>query len=585
MYTFTDRERPLADAAARGHRADRRAYVEHGLHREPQPVKAYTIAPMYRYGAPGRAATASTGSCSVEAIGSADPARRRRGDPALRTSCSRASGVTQFELQLNSIGDAACRPAYVEQLTAWLDAHPDVLDDEARHKRATSPLQVFDVKNPARPRGARRCAEDRRVALRRVPRRTSTTCAGTSTRYGVPYTLEPTLVRGLDYYTRTTFEFVGPDENANSTICGGGRYDGLVEAVGGPPTPGIGFGAGHRAAAARARERGRSPPSRRRSTCSSSLDAARRATGCSQMLAELRRAGLAPTPTTPAARSRASSRRPAGRGARTVVIVARPTRRCAPAGPSRSVALDELAATLTPMSGWRDRPRQRAAPGRRGAHGHRSPAGSRAGATSAGSIFVDLRDEGGVVQLVINPEHAPPRPRSRTSCATSSSIRARGDGRPARARDGRTRASRPARSRCRSSELEILSPLDAAAVPARRGGRRRDAAHPLPLARPAPRAAAAEHPHPRQGSSRSSGSEMEADGLRRHRDADHGQADARGRARLPRPDAPAAGALLRAAAEPADLQAAARDRRLRALLPDRALLPGRGSARRPRSRS
>ena len=103
---------------------------------------------------------------------------------------------------------------------------------------------MFDVKNPAlraaladAPKIGESLCDCLPRALRRGPRRSSTAV-------GVPYTLDPTLVRGLDYYTRTTFEFVGPEENANSTICGGGRYDGLVEALGGPPTPGIGFGAG-----------------------------------------------------------------------------------------------------------------------------------------------------------------------------------------------------------------------------------------------------------------------------------------------------------------------------------------------------
>jgi len=151
--------------------------------------------------------------------------------------------VTKWELQLNSIGDAACRPMYVERLNEWLDAHADVLDDDARHKRATSPLQVFDVKD-----------ERVRAALADAPKIGESLCDACREHFAavqaqldaleVPYVLTPTLVRGLDYYTRTTFEFVGPFGNANSTICGGGRYDGLVEAIGGPPTPGIGFGAG-----------------------------------------------------------------------------------------------------------------------------------------------------------------------------------------------------------------------------------------------------------------------------------------------------------------------------------------------------
>jgi histidyl-tRNA synthetase len=242
MYTFTDRSDRSLTLRPEGTAPIARAYVEHGLHRDPQPVKAYTIAPMYRYGAPGRGRYREHWQLSLEAIGSADPAIDAE-VIQFYAELLRRLGVTEWELRLNSIGDANCRPAYVERLNAWLDAHTDVLDDDARHKRATSPLQVFDVKNP-----------ELREALEDAPKIGESLCDDCRAHfdavrayldlYEVPYVLDPVLVRGLDYYTRTTFEFVGPEENVNSTICGGGRYDGLVEAIGGPPTPGIGFGAG-----------------------------------------------------------------------------------------------------------------------------------------------------------------------------------------------------------------------------------------------------------------------------------------------------------------------------------------------------
>ncbi len=124
------------------------------MHREPLPVKAYTIAPMYRYGAPGRGRYREHYQLSVEAIGSADPAIDAE-IIQLYVELLRRLGVTQWELHLNSIGDANCRPQYVERLNAWLDAHADVLDEDASHKRETSPLQVFDVKTPAVRDGAR----------------------------------------------------------------------------------------------------------------------------------------------------------------------------------------------------------------------------------------------------------------------------------------------------------------------------------------------------------------------------------------------------------------------------------------------
>ena len=242
MYTFKDRSDRSLTLRPEGTAPIARAYVEHGLHRDPQPIKAYTIAPMYRYDRPQRARFREHYQLSVEAIGSADPSIDAEIIQLYRELLRRI-GVTRWELHLNSIGDANCRPQYVAKLNAWLDAHSGVLDEDARHKRATSPLQVFDVKTPSvraaledAPKIGESLCDECRAHFDQVKRALDI--------YGVPYVLDATLVRGLDYYSRTTFEFVGPDDNANSTICGGGRYDGLVEMIGGPPTPGIGFGAG-----------------------------------------------------------------------------------------------------------------------------------------------------------------------------------------------------------------------------------------------------------------------------------------------------------------------------------------------------
>jgi len=242
MYTFDDRSGRSLTLRPEGTAPIARAYVEHGLHRDPQPVKAYTFAPMYRYGRPGRGRYREHYQVSVEAIGSAGPAIDAE-VIEVYTEILRQVGITRWELHLNSIGDAACRPAYVERLNEWLDAHIDLLGEEALHKRATSPLQVFDVKDPAL-----------RAALDEAPKIGDWLCdecrehfaelRSRLDRLGVPYVLDPALVRGLDYYTRTTFEFMGEEQNANSVICGGGRYDGLIEQIGGPATPAIGFGAG-----------------------------------------------------------------------------------------------------------------------------------------------------------------------------------------------------------------------------------------------------------------------------------------------------------------------------------------------------
>jgi histidyl-tRNA synthetase len=242
MYTFEDRGdrsltlRPEATAPIV------RAYLEHGLHREPQPQKLYTVATMYRYAAPQKGRYREHYQASIEAIGSADPAVDAEViqlyDELLRTL-----GITNYRLELNSIGDRECRPAYVEKLNAWLDEHEDVLDDDARQKRATTPLRVFDVKNE-RVRAALADAPKIGESLCEACREHFAAVTTTLDALGVGYELVPTLVRGLDYYTRTTWEFVGPEHGAQSTISAGGRYDYLAEDIGGPPTPGVGFGAG-----------------------------------------------------------------------------------------------------------------------------------------------------------------------------------------------------------------------------------------------------------------------------------------------------------------------------------------------------
>jgi histidyl-tRNA synthetase len=344
MYTFTDRSDRSLTLRPEGTAPICRAYVEHGMHREPQPVKAYTIAPMYRYGAPGKGRYREHYQLSVEAIGSSDPALDAE-IIQLYHELLRRLGVTKWALHLNSIGDARCRPAYVAKLEAWLDAHDDLLDDDARHKRATSPLQVFDVKNVAL-----------RAALEDAPKIGESLCAECQAHfdavraqldlYGVPYVLDPTLVRGLDYYTRTTFEFIAPFENANSSICGGGRYDGLVEAIGGPPTPGIGFGAGLERLQLALELEGIAEAHPQLDVFFVLVDDAPREAVLAA-LAELRRAGIS-ADVDYAGRSFKGQMTQAGRsGARTVVVVradGATVRR--DGGDEQAVALDRVVATL-----------------------------------------------------------------------------------------------------------------------------------------------------------------------------------------------------------------------------------------------
>ncbi len=245
MYTFTDRSDRSLTLRPEGTAPICRAYVEHGMHRDPQPLKLFTIAPMYRYGAPGRGRYREHWQLSVEAIGSADPAIDAEIIQLYDGLLARL-GVTEYRLELNSIGCRECRPAYLAVLGAWLAENSARLDDETRQKAATSPLRVFDnyLAKPAAVRAALDEAPKIGESLCKACVEHFAAVRADLDAYRVAYTLVPTLVRGLDYYARTTWEFIGPMQNENSTISGGGRYDGLIEEIGGPPTPGVGFGAG-----------------------------------------------------------------------------------------------------------------------------------------------------------------------------------------------------------------------------------------------------------------------------------------------------------------------------------------------------
>ena len=245
MYTFDDRGGRSLTLRAEATAPIVRAYLEHGLHREPQPQKLYTYETIYRYGRPQKGRYREHWQLDVEAIGSEDPALDAEVIQLYDTLLQRL-GVTQYRLELNSIGDAACRPAYLDRLRPWLEEHADELDEGTREQAARNPLRALDniaAKPPAV-----------QEILRQAPAIGDSLCDACRDHFaevrryldasGVSYELVPTLVRGLDYYTRTTWEFVGAEGGSQSTLSGGGRYDGLAEALGGPPTPGVGFGAG-----------------------------------------------------------------------------------------------------------------------------------------------------------------------------------------------------------------------------------------------------------------------------------------------------------------------------------------------------
>ena len=220
-----------------------RAYVQHGMQTWPQPVKLSEIGPMFRYDRPQAGRYRQFWQFDIEAIGDPGPAI----DAEIIELGARYyadAGLAGVEVHLNSIGDPVCRPAFVAELTEYYRAHRDELPELERGRLERNVLRLLDSKDPAM------------VAINAgAPRITDRLCDACAEHFagvrahldalGVAYRLEPGLVRGLDYYTRTAFEFyVTGREGQQQAIGGGGRYDGLVELLGGRPTPGIGFGIG-----------------------------------------------------------------------------------------------------------------------------------------------------------------------------------------------------------------------------------------------------------------------------------------------------------------------------------------------------
>ena len=322
MYAFEDRSgrsltlRPELTAPIC------RAYLEHGLHREPQPQKLYSIATSYRYGRPQKGRYREFWQLSVEAIGSDDPAVDAEVIWLYDTLLGNL-GVTEYHLELNSIGDATCRPAYVERLRAWLAEHGDELDAETRDQAARNPLRALDNFTAKPPQVREVLAQAPAIgdALCDSCREHFEAVRGYLDAYGLAYELVPTLVRGLDYYTRTTFEFVGPSEGSQSTICGGGRYDGLIEEIGGPHTPALGFGAGVERLLLALEEAGIRPPEPEPIEVFLATEERAPRELVVRWLAELRARGIA-ADTDYAGRSLKGQLTQAGRvGARTVVIL------------------------------------------------------------------------------------------------------------------------------------------------------------------------------------------------------------------------------------------------------------------------
>ncbi len=240
MYTFTDKGGRSMTLRPEWTAPVVRAVLEHNLLAQG-PQRLYYIGPIFRYERPQAGRYRQAHQFGVECFGFAGPEADVE-TIALANEVVRAHGLS-VTVSINSIGDDVCRPRYREALFAHFAPHRDALSADSQRRLERNPLRILDSKAP----------EDQAL-VRSAPTMLDVLCEPCAAHFarvramldavGVPYAVDPRIVRGLDYYTRTVFEFISDDLGAQSTVCAGGRYDGLVASLGGPPTPGVGFALG-----------------------------------------------------------------------------------------------------------------------------------------------------------------------------------------------------------------------------------------------------------------------------------------------------------------------------------------------------
>jgi histidyl-tRNA synthetase len=242
MYTFEDKGGSSLTLRPEFTAGVMRAYLENGLSSWPRPVKVWSIGPVFRYERPQAGRFRQHTQFNVEALGESDPAL----DFEMMSVAFQLYGELGFRnlsFQINSIGCPKCRPAYLSKLTEYYAARKAELCPDCGQRLARNPLRLLDCKNPS-------C----QAGIAGAPAISDSLCGECDAHFKTlrsylddrkrPYTLNHRLVRGLDYYTKTVFEVWAEGIGSQNAVCGGGRYDGLAEAIGGPPTPGVGFASG-----------------------------------------------------------------------------------------------------------------------------------------------------------------------------------------------------------------------------------------------------------------------------------------------------------------------------------------------------
>ncbi|HXR31282.1 MAG TPA: histidine--tRNA ligase [Solirubrobacterales bacterium] len=242
MFTFEDKGGRSLTLRPEGTAAICRAYLEHGMHKLAQPVKLSYVGPFFRHERPQAGRYRQFHQLGAEAIGSDSPLADAE-TIGLLAELIAELGVPGVELRLGSLGSLDARRAYLEELKAYLRANEAELAREVRERIDANPLRAFDSDDEST-RGAMAAAPKLVERLEGEDAEHFAEVRGLLDAAGIAYAIDPTLVRGLDYYTRTIFSFVCGRLGAQSEIGGGGRYDGLIEQLGGAPTPAVGWAAG-----------------------------------------------------------------------------------------------------------------------------------------------------------------------------------------------------------------------------------------------------------------------------------------------------------------------------------------------------
>lgn len=242
MYSFIDKGENEITLKPESTAGVARSYIEHNMGADVQPIKVYYMSPTFRYEKPQAGRQRQFHQFGVEMFGSDSPTADAE-IISIGYELLKRMGINKVELHINSLGDPECRKKYNEALKAFLETKKDGLCPLCNERREKNPLRVLDCKNPA-------CQE----MFHDAPTVLDTLGEGCKAHFekvqelltamGIPFVVDPKIVRGLDYYTKTVFEFVSCDIGAQGTVCGGGRYNGLIQEIGGKPTPAVGFGAG-----------------------------------------------------------------------------------------------------------------------------------------------------------------------------------------------------------------------------------------------------------------------------------------------------------------------------------------------------